>query len=178
MTRSAVMTCGTIAGKRDLRQELARRGSRSCARPGSRPSGSPATAALVARTIGKNAVMKIRKIDGTSPMPNQRIANGIHASGERLRKKFTAGSSARRTRSAQPEPETERDAERHRQAEAHGHAEQRRDDVVERASRDRAFSTNPRATSTGEGNAVDGKTSKRDSAVQSKRATSATPTGR
>ena len=41
-----------------------------------------ATAAAAASAIGKKAVMKIRKIAGTSPTPNHMIANGIHAIGE------------------------------------------------------------------------------------------------
>ncbi len=48
---------------------------------------------------GKTAAMKIRKIAGGSPMPSQRMANGIQASGDRLRKKLTSGSSAARARS-------------------------------------------------------------------------------
>src|ERR1035438_8059471 len=55
-----------------------------------------ATAAIVARTTGKNAARKMRKMVAASPTPNHRMANGIQASGDRLRKKFTIGSSARR----------------------------------------------------------------------------------
>ena len=46
--------------------------------------------------------MKIRKIAGGSPMPSQRIANGIHASGDRLRKKLTSGRNAARARAECP----------------------------------------------------------------------------
>src|ERR1700754_537531 len=52
--------------------------------------------------MGKNVVMKIRKMAGASPIPNQRIAKGIQASGERLRKKLTIGSSALRARTRVP----------------------------------------------------------------------------
>src|SRR5689334_17022719 len=55
-----------------------------------------ATAATVAKTMGKNAAIKIRNIAGESPIPNHRIAKGIQANGERFRKKFTAGKSATR----------------------------------------------------------------------------------
>src|SRR5829696_41590 len=61
-----------------------------------------ATALIVAITIVKKAAMKIRNMVGRSPTPNQRIANGIHASGERLRKKLTAGNSAARARALRP----------------------------------------------------------------------------
>jgi hypothetical protein len=51
--------------------------------------------AFIAVTIsGKSDARKIRKIAERSPTPNQRMAKGIQASGERLRKKLTAGSSA------------------------------------------------------------------------------------
>src|SRR5262245_12165020 len=137
----------------------------------------PATAALVAKTIGKNAVMKIRKIDGTSPIPNHRIANGIQASGERLRKKLTAGRNARRTRTrspsqsptgmpsptARPKPIVTRNSE--------ATTSSKSDPRV-------AFSTNPRTTSSGDGKAVDGNTSNRDRAAQIASATSAIPAGR
>jgi len=61
-------------------------------------AGMFATAAAVEKTIGKNAAMKMRKIAGASPMPSHRIANGIHASGDRLLKKLMSGSSASRAR--------------------------------------------------------------------------------
>ncbi len=61
-----------------------------------------ATAAVVESTTGKKAAMKIRKTAGASPMPSQRIANGIHASGDRLRKKFTSGRNASRARAEWP----------------------------------------------------------------------------
>src|SRR5262250_1443116 len=55
-----------------------------------------ATAAIVANATGKNADRKIKKIDDESPTPNHRIANGIHASGDRLRKKLMIGRKAKR----------------------------------------------------------------------------------
>ena len=51
---------------------------------------------MVARTMGKNAARKIRKIVEASPTPNQRMAKGIQAREDRLRKKFTMGRRARR----------------------------------------------------------------------------------
>ncbi len=48
------------------------------------------------------SAMKIRKMAGLSPMPNHRIANGIQARGERLRKKLIAGSIAVRARARWP----------------------------------------------------------------------------
>src|SRR5262245_53580848 len=55
-----------------------------------------ATAAIVASATGKKAARKIKKIGDASPTPNQRIANGIHASGDRLRKKLMIGRKAKR----------------------------------------------------------------------------------
>src|SRR5450631_3205458 len=49
---------------------------------------------MVANTTGKNADRKIRKIGEASPTPNHKIAKGIHANGERLRKKLTIGRNA------------------------------------------------------------------------------------
>src|SRR5262245_35928007 len=46
--------------------------------------------------------MKITNTAGGSPMPNQRIAKGIHASGDSERKKFTAGKKALRAGSRRP----------------------------------------------------------------------------
>ena len=90
-----------------------------------------ATAAAVESTTGKKAAMKIRKMAGASPMPSQRIANGIHASGDRLRKKFTS----RQERLARPGRVTQqqpgRDAQAHGQEESQADAEQRRDGVVD-----------------------------------------------
>src|SRR5579862_7785322 len=54
------------------------------------------TAAMVARTTGKKAARKIRKMVEASPTPNQRMAKGIQAREDRLRKKFTMGRRARR----------------------------------------------------------------------------------
>ena len=64
--------------------------------------GTLADAAVVDRTTGKNADKKIRKTGEASPTPNQRMANGIQASGERLRKKLTIGKNAVRTSSFCP----------------------------------------------------------------------------
>ena len=64
---------------------------------------------------GKNAVMKIRKMEGTSPMPNQRIAKGIQARGERLRKEIHRREKGEPNPDAQTQPEADRDSERHRE---------------------------------------------------------------
>ena len=58
----------------------------------------PALVGLAASATGKKVDIKIKKIAGGSPIPNQRMANGIQARGERFRKKFTDGSSASRAR--------------------------------------------------------------------------------
>jgi hypothetical protein len=42
------------------------------------------------------------KIAGGSPMPNQMIANGIHAIGDSVRKKFTHGKNAARAAAKRP----------------------------------------------------------------------------
>ncbi len=116
-----------------------------------------ATAALVASTSGKNAVMKIRKIEGTSPMPNHKMANGIQASGERLRKKFTAGSSARRTRTRSP---SQSPMGMPSATASPNPAVTRKTEATMSSSRlpCRSFSRNPRQTSIGEGNAEPGNT--------------------
>src|SRR5450631_4241929 len=49
---------------------------------------------MVANTTGKNAERNIRNIGDASPTPNHRIAKGIHANGDRLRKKLTIGRNA------------------------------------------------------------------------------------
>ena len=54
-----------------------------------------ATADIIAKTSGKNAAIKMRKIAGLSPIWNHRMAKGIHASGERKRKKLSIGKKAR-----------------------------------------------------------------------------------
>src|SRR5262250_2685975 len=61
-----------------------------------------ATAAIVAKTTGKKADRKIKKIDDESPTPNHKIANGIHANGDRLRKKLMIGRKANRAASFCP----------------------------------------------------------------------------
>ena len=57
---------------------------------------------VVESTTGKKAAMKMRKMAGGSPMPSQRMAKGIQARGERLRKKFTRGRKAWRPRAEWP----------------------------------------------------------------------------
>src|SRR5678815_3723457 len=52
------------------------------------------TAATVARTSGKNEAIKIKNTVGKSPTPNHKIAKGIHASGDKLRKKLINGRNA------------------------------------------------------------------------------------
>ena len=96
--------------------------------------GMFATAALVESTMGKNAAMKIRKIAGGSPMPSQRIANGIQASGDRLLKKLTSGRNAARAARRVSEQQARRHAERDRQQKARRHAEERRDRIGHEAS--------------------------------------------
>src|SRR5580704_4794137 len=59
-------------------------------------AGMFAAAAIVASTRGKNTDKKMRNVADASPTPNQRIANGIQASGDRLRKKLTTGRKAAR----------------------------------------------------------------------------------
>lgn len=49
------------------------------------------TAMVVATTKGKKLERKIRNIAGRSPMPNQSMAKGIHASGDMGRKKLMSG---------------------------------------------------------------------------------------
>src|SRR6185436_15897929 len=61
-----------------------------------------ATADSVATTTGKKQAMKMRKIAGRSPIPNQRIANGIQARGDKLRKKLSVGRNAKRERTWLP----------------------------------------------------------------------------
>ena len=62
----------------------------------------PATAAIVESAIVGSAAITIRKITAPCPMPIQKMANGIQASGERERKKFRSGKSARRAPSTVP----------------------------------------------------------------------------
>ena len=116
VTRSAVMTCGAIAGSVTCAQQLEPVDARDRARRGSRRSGCWRRRRVVESTIGKNAAMKIRKIAGGSPMPSQRIANGIHASGDRLRKKLTIGRNAVARAARVPEQQAERHADEHRRA--------------------------------------------------------------
>src|ERR1700683_4095927 len=108
---------------------------------------------MVARTTGKNADRKMRKIGEASPTPNQRIAKGIHAKGERFRKKLTIGRNAVRTicfcpiqrpagmpaATANPNPQVTRNSE-----------------VIRSVNRRpvRASSPNARRTSRGAGNAL------------------------
>src|SRR5688572_19737266 len=64
--------------------------------------GIDATATIVASARGKNVAIKMRKMAGLSPIWNQRIAKGIHAKGERKRKKFNIGTKALRALSFRP----------------------------------------------------------------------------
>ena len=93
-----------------------------------------ATAAAVESTTGKKAAMKIRKIAGGSPMPSQRMANGIHASGDRLRKKFTSGSSAARAVAECPSSRPAGMPMAVAEQEAGADAEQRRQRVLHQAA--------------------------------------------
>jgi hypothetical protein len=127
------MTCGAIAGS------VTARNSRGPLMPRSRATrkntlGMFATAALVERTMGKNAAMKIRKMAGGSPMPSQRMANGIHASGERLLKKFTIGRNASRAPRRVSQHQSGRYAKGNGEQKTRRHAEQRRDGVVDQAA--------------------------------------------
>ena len=61
-----------------------------------------ATATIVASARGKNVAIKMRKMAGLSPIWNQRIAKGIHAKGERKRKKFSMGTNEWRALSFRP----------------------------------------------------------------------------
>ena len=92
-----------------------------------------ATAAQVESTTGKNAAMKIRKIAGGSPMPSQRIANGIQASGDRLRKKLTVGRNACRAHGERPSSRPDGTPSADGEAEPAADAEERRDRVVHEA---------------------------------------------
>ena len=103
-----------------------------------------ATAAIVAMTTGKNEAMKIKKIEGISPMPNHRMAKGIQASGERLRKKLTAGKQRSPSAAAVSEDQTKRKPKRHREREARGNAKERRHNVVEQTSALYFFHKSPR----------------------------------
>jgi hypothetical protein len=67
-------------------------------------------APAVASAIWKNVARKMMKIAGGSPMPNQMIANGIHAIGDSVRKKFTHGRSAARASAKRPSTRPERAA--------------------------------------------------------------------
>src|ERR1700761_6899788 len=53
--------------------------------------GIVATDDIIDSINGKKVAMKIRKMAGLSPIWNHRMANGIHASGERNRKKLSSG---------------------------------------------------------------------------------------
>ena len=53
------------------------------------------------------------KIAGGSPMPNQMIANGIHAIGDSVRKKLIAGRSAARAATDRPRTSPSGIASRH-----------------------------------------------------------------
>src|SRR5678815_6148165 len=132
-----------------------------------------ATAAIVANTSGKNDAMKIRKSVGKSPMPNQRMAKGIHARGDRLRKKFISGRNAARARAwlpsqrptgmpvktANPNPVVTRNNEA----------------TMSSTNRPvRISSTKPRATSIGDGKTDAGNTPDNESAVHTNNAQSKT----
>ena len=122
------MTCGAMAGS------VTPLSSAGPPMPRSRATrkktlGMFATAALVESTMGKNAAMKIRKIAGGSPMPSQRIANGIHASGDRLLKKLTSGRKAARARAECPSSRPAGTPRTTASRNPGGDAEQRRDRI-------------------------------------------------
>ena len=147
VTRSVVITCGAIAGS------VTSRSSSAPSMPRSRATrkytlGMFATAAPVESTTGKKAAMKIRKMAGGSPMPSHRMAKGIQASGERLRKKLTRGRNAWRARAEWPRSETGGHAQRHGEQEPDDDAEERRDGVVHEPAAPQLV-TRPRATANG-----------------------------
>lgn len=136
-----------------------------------------ATAAIVASTSGKKEAMKIKKTVGRSPMPNQSIANGIQANGERLRKKLISGRNAVRARAwfpnhkptgmpvntANPKPVVTRNSDATTSS------------IILPL---RTSSTNPRRTDNGEGNTDSGNTLSNDMTSQISIATSKTRRGK
>src|ERR1700737_2303961 len=135
------------------------------------------TAETVATTMGKKQAMKIRKIVGRSPMPNQRMANGIHASGERLRKKLIAGKKAARARTWRPNHNPAGTPEK---TDSANPVVTRKSDAT-RSSTNLpllASSTNALATASGEGKTDWGKTFSSDNADQIRSAANSTSTGR
>ena len=101
--------------------------------------------------------MKIRKIAGGSPMPSQRMANGIQASGERLRKKFTSGRNAWRAQRRVPEQEARRHAQEHGQEEPARRRGRATRSASSRRRPLRSSATRPRATASGWGNSDAGR---------------------
>src|SRR5688500_7035029 len=136
-----------------------------------------ATAPIVAITVGKKAAIKIRKIVGRSPTPNQRIANGIQASGERLRKKLIVGSSACRARALRP---SHNPTGKPVKTESKNPVVTRNNDATRSSTTLplRASSTKPFATANGDGKTDSGNTFSSDSTVQSSSAPSSTSAGR
>jgi len=84
---------------------------------------------MVDKTTGKNADRKIRKIGEASPTPNHRIAKGIHAKGDRLRKKLTMGEKCRSGQFFLSHPQAGWYACHHGQAKSASHPEQRGDEI-------------------------------------------------
>src|SRR5262245_43335014 len=136
-----------------------------------------ATAAIVANATGKNADRKIRKIEDASPTPNHKIANGIHASGDRFRKKLMIGRKAIRAARRCPihkpigtpvataitKPQLTRKSE------------------VIRSLKSRPLrvsSPKPRSTASGDGKALSRKTPAFHTAVHNAMRTATTPSGR
>ena len=163
------MTCGAMAGS------VTPLSSRGPSMPRSRATrkntlGMFATAAVVESTIGKNAAMKIRKIAGGSPMPSQRIANGIQASGDRLRKKLTSGRKAARARAECP---SSRPAGTPRTTASRNPAETRNSDAIASFTSRPLLNSNhtPRATSQGCGKSDGGKSRADDTAAHSRTST-------
>src|SRR3954454_8460687 len=95
----------------------------------------------------------MRKTADESPTPNQRTAKGIHASGERLRKKLTRGRKARRAAKCWPNQIPMGKAVK--TASTNPMLTLKREVVISTNSRAVLISsTKPLATSCGEGNAL------------------------
>ena len=131
---------------------------------------------MVASTTGKKTERKIRNMAAASPTPNQRMANGIQAKGERLRKKFVMGRKARRAESFWPiqTPAGIPKATANRNPQV-----TRNNDVtLSLSSLPVAISTpKPRTTASGDGNALRWKTPALQTTVQTTMKIAATSAG-
>src|SRR5688572_19188025 len=121
--------------------------------------------------------MKIRKTVGRSPMPNQRIANGIQAKGERLRKKLITGRNAVRAREWWPNQSPAGIPAN--TARAKPVVTRNRDATTSSKSRPfRTSSTKPFATDAGDGKTDSGNNLKYETPAHSSNAASTTTNGR